>query len=218
MAAAILNSVSQFRHTRRMFVTADDSRVTVRLRRGWNCRTAPGSVVDLPTMSQNAMASAPSGTGCCLARLRAGLATVLIATALVFAIEWVARGSLAATIEFFLQPSQAGLDHDHHLFARADSRSTPCSGDATTACCWSRRWRLDWPSSAARRSHYLGDPLYPTDILYARQIMELMPLLVRERPWLAVAMVAGGAAGALRPLPGLALVAAHAADLDEEPR
>ena len=33
-----------------------------------------------------------------------------------------------------------------------------------------------------QKSLYLGDPLYPTDFLYARQIVELMPLLVRERP------------------------------------
>src|SRR5439155_3941086 len=39
-----------------------------------------------------------------------------------------------------------------------------------------------------------GDPLCPADFLYARQIMALMPLLVREPPWtaalLAVAIIA----------------------------
>ena len=29
---------------------------------------------------------------------------------------------------------------------------------------------------------YLSDPFYPTDFLYARQIFELLPLLVNERP------------------------------------
>src|SRR5690606_30136447 len=42
-----------------------------------------------------------------------------------------------------------------------------------------------------QKSNYLGDPLYPTDFLYARQIVDLMPLLVRERPWTALAMAAG---------------------------
>ncbi|TIU30048.1 MAG: hypothetical protein E5W26_34730, partial [Mesorhizobium sp.] len=42
-----------------------------------------------------------------------------------------------------------------------------------------------------QKSHYLGDPLYPTDFLYARQIFALLPLLVRERPMTALAMVVG---------------------------
>ena len=40
---------------------------------------------------------------------------------------------------------------------------------------------------------FLTDPLYPTDLLFGRQIMELMPVLVQDRPWtaagLAVAIV-----------------------------
>src|SRR5690606_5680284 len=39
-----------------------------------------------------------------------------------------------------------------------------------------------------QKAHYLGDPLYPTDFLYARQIVELMPLLVADRPWTALGM------------------------------
>ena len=34
---------------------------------------------------------------------------------------------------------------------------------------------------------YLSDPFYPTDFLYARQIVELLPLLVNERPKTAIA-------------------------------
>ncbi|WP_069058551.1 LTA synthase family protein [Sinorhizobium sp. RAC02] len=41
---------------------------------------------------------------------------------------------------------------------------------------------------------FLTDPLYPTDLLFGRQIMELMPVLVQDRPWtaagLALAVVA----------------------------
>ena len=47
-----------------------------------------------------------------------------------------------------------------------------------------------WISS--EKGVYLSDPLYPTDFLYARQIVELLPLLVRERPRTAVAIVVGG--------------------------
>src|SRR5690606_4138571 len=41
-------------------------------------------------------------------------------------------------------------------------------------------------ATAREKSLYLGDPLYPSDFLYARQIVDLLPLLVRERPWSAV--------------------------------
>jgi phosphoglycerol transferase MdoB-like AlkP superfamily enzyme len=45
-----------------------------------------------------------------------------------------------------------------------------------------------------QKSLYLGDPLYPTDFLYSRQIVELAPLLVKERPFTAVMIAVGGAA------------------------
>ncbi len=35
---------------------------------------------------------------------------------------------------------------------------------------------------------YLSDPFYPTDFLYARQIVELLPLLVSDRPGTAIAI------------------------------
>ncbi|MBN9056048.1 MAG: hypothetical protein J0H80_20270, partial [Rhizobiales bacterium] len=45
------------------------------------------------------------------------------------------------------------------------------------------------------KTRYLGDPLYPADILYARQILDLLPLLARERPWTMAAVVAGAIGG-----------------------
>ncbi len=44
---------------------------------------------------------------------------------------------------------------------------------------------------AGQKANYLGDPLYPSDFLYSRQIVELLPLLVRERPLMAIAIVVG---------------------------
>lgn len=129
------------------------------------------------------------------ARALAPLAsTVLIATVLVFAIEWVARADFMATVGFFFQPFKPGwttiivfslvlilLDA---IFARRHI------GVLILAPCF-----LVLAFVGHQKVHYLGDPLYPTDFLFVRQIMELMPLLVNERPWLAVAMVlAGGGA------------------------
>ncbi|UCA45869.1 LTA synthase family protein [Pseudochrobactrum sp. XF203] len=40
-----------------------------------------------------------------------------------------------------------------------------------------------------QKGMYLGDPLYPSDLLYTRQVVDLMPLLVRDRPLDAVLIV-----------------------------
>lgn len=126
--------------------------------------------------------------------LRPLAATVLLAAALVFAIEWVARGDLAATVWFFLQPFKPGwttiivfslvlilLDA---IFARRHI-GVIILAPLTLALAFVGQQKV----------HYLGDPLYPTDFLFARQIMELMPLLVNERPWLAVALAAATLGG-----------------------
>ena len=115
--------------------------------------------------------------------------TLTLAAALTFAIEVVARGSLSSTLAFFA---------DIHRPAW------------TTVCVFALlAWVIDallgrphgwllilsplllipaWIS--AEKGLYLSDPFYPTDILYARQIVELLPLMVRERPGTAVAIVA----------------------------
>jgi phosphoglycerol transferase MdoB-like AlkP superfamily enzyme len=124
-----------------------------------------------------------------LLALRTVLATVLLSTALVFAIEWVARGSFKSTIAFFQQPHRPGwttiiifsllllaLDA---LFARRHIAVLTVAPIALTLAFVGRQ-----------KVHYLGDPLYPADFLYARQIVELMPLLVRERPFMAAAIAA----------------------------
>jgi phosphoglycerol transferase MdoB-like AlkP superfamily enzyme len=42
-----------------------------------------------------------------------------------------------------------------------------------------------------QKQHYLSDPLYPSDVLFGRQIMELLPVMVRDRPFAAVALAVG---------------------------
>lgn len=124
--------------------------------------------------------------------------SVLISAILVFLIELVARGNLISTVQFFIQPFKPGwttiivftlvLTLLDAIFARRHI-GILIVGPLTLLLAFIGR----------QKAHYLGDPLYPTDFLYSRQIMELMPLLVRERPWLAVGMVVVGvvALGAL---------------------
>lgn len=126
--------------------------------------------------------------------LRSLAATVLLSALLVFVIEWVTRGDFSATIAFFQQPHRPGwttiivfslvlLTLDA-VFARRHIGMLFVAPIAVTLAFVARQ-----------KVHYLGDPLYPADFLYARQIMELMPLMVRERPFvaagLAVAILGG---------------------------
>lgn len=128
-----------------------------------------------------------------LRALRSAGSTILIATALVFIIEWVSRGDLWATIGFFQQPHRPGwttiIIFSLLLFALDAVFARRHIGILAVAPV-----ALVLAFVGRQKVHYLGDPLYPTDFLYARQIMELMPLLVKERPWVAVAMVAAGIA------------------------
>lgn len=116
--------------------------------------------------------------------------TLLIAAALVFVVELTVRASLQATLDFFRQPFRPSW--------------------ATIALIALLLWLLDAVLGRAhngvlvaapvllllavvnhQKAFYLGDPLYPTDFLYSRQIIELLPLLVRDRPWTALSIAAG---------------------------
>ncbi|MBX3595977.1 MAG: LTA synthase family protein [Rhizobiaceae bacterium] len=108
-------------------------------------------------------------------------------------IEFVARGDFTSTVQFFFQPFKPGwttiivftlvLTLLDAVFARKHI------GILIIA-----PFTLLLAFVGHQKAHYLGDPLYPTDFLYSRQIVELMPLLVRERPLLAAGMVIVGIA------------------------
>lgn len=114
--------------------------------------------------------------------------TALAAILLAIAIEALARGSGRAGFEFF-----AGL----HRPAWTTALILAVAMVAVDAAL-GRRHRsilllappllaLAWVGS--QKAVYLGDPLYPADFLYYRQIVELMPLLARDRPLTVVAMI-----------------------------
>ena len=127
-------------------------------------------------------------------RLLGSLAlTLSISAVLVFSVEMIVRGSFAETVAFFQQPFRPGwttvvlfallLIGLDAVFARRHIGVLIVAPAA-----------LLLAAIGQQKSLYLGDPLYPTDFLYSRQIFELMPLLLRERPVAAVAMLFGGLA------------------------
>ncbi|UCI06635.1 LTA synthase family protein [Mesorhizobium sp. B1-1-8] len=126
--------------------------------------------------------------------VRYALATLLASVLLVFAIEWIVRGDFLGTVDFFLQPFKPGWT-TIVVFALVLVGLDAMLGRSHQGLMIVAPLTLALAFVGHQKSHYLGDPLYPTDFLYARQIMALMPLLVRERPWTAALLVAGIVAG-----------------------
>ncbi len=122
--------------------------------------------------------------------LRYGLVTLLASALLVFCVELIFRGDTAATIGFFLQPFKPGWT-TVILFTLILVALDALLGRSHQGLMVAAPATLALAFIGHQKSHYLGDPLYPTDFLYARQIVDLLPLLVRERPWTALAMAAG---------------------------
>ncbi|MDW5313455.1 LTA synthase family protein [Rhizobium sp. PL01] len=116
--------------------------------------------------------------------------SLLLSIALIFCVEWIARNSATEAALFFLDPARpawttAGvffllfLAFDA-IFARENFGVILLAPLALVPALVSRQKQI-----------FLSDPLYPTDFLFGRQIMELMPVLVRDRPWTAVGIVVG---------------------------
>ncbi|TPL02633.1 LTA synthase family protein [Mesorhizobium sp. B2-4-14] len=122
--------------------------------------------------------------------VRYGLVSLLISAVLVFAIELIVRGDVAGTVSFFLQPLKPGWT-TIVVFALILIGLDALLGRSHQSLMIVAPLTLGLAFVGHQKSHYLGDPLYPTDFLYARQIFALLPLLVRERPMTALAMVVG---------------------------
>ncbi len=123
------------------------------------------------------------------------LLTLLISALLVFCVELIVRGSFSQTLDFFRQPFRPSWT-TVGLFALLLILLDALLGRAHHALLLVAPLALLLAFLAHQKSFYLGDPLYPTDFLYARQIMELMPLLARDRPLMAVGLAVGCLAGA----------------------
>jgi phosphoglycerol transferase MdoB-like AlkP superfamily enzyme len=116
--------------------------------------------------------------------------SLLLSIVLIFCVEWIARNSAMEAALFFLDPARpawttAGVFFLLFLtldavFARENFSVILLAPLALVPALVSRQKQI-----------FLSDPLYPTDFLFGRQIMELMPVLVRDRPWTAAGIVVG---------------------------
>ena len=124
------------------------------------------------------------------------LITLVLATALAFAVELIARGSLSSTLAFFADIHRPGWT-TVLLFTLAALAIDALLGRVQGGLIILAPLVLlpAWISS--QKGMYLSDPFYPTDFLYGRQIFELLPLLVNDRPRMALAIgaaIVGGLA------------------------
>lgn len=122
--------------------------------------------------------------------MRCAFVSLLASAALVFSVELIFRGDFLSTVGFFLQPFKPGWT-TVILFALILIALDAVLGRRHLSLLVVAPLILALAFIGHQKSLYLGDPLYPTDFLYARQIVELMPLLVRDRPFTGVAMAIG---------------------------
>ncbi|MDX3925384.1 MAG: LTA synthase family protein [Shinella sp.] len=128
-----------------------------------------------------------------LATLRSGGFTLLLAVLTVVAVELVTRKSIEQTFSYLTKISQPGWTTClifFFLYLGADG----LIGRKHKAVLVIAPLVLLTAFISQQKQIYLTDPLYPADLLFGRQILELMPVLVKDRPWTAVAIVLGSLA------------------------
>jgi phosphoglycerol transferase MdoB-like AlkP superfamily enzyme len=140
-----------------------------------------------------------------LSAVRSVTISFLLAVSLVFLVEWIARNAASEAVAFFLDPARPawitafvvfclflGIDA---IFGRTEYGLVLLTPVFLPPAFITRQKQI-----------FLSDPLYPTDFLFGRQIMELMPVLVRDRPWTATFI----AIGVVLSLAGLTWLIRHA--------
>jgi phosphoglycerol transferase MdoB-like AlkP superfamily enzyme len=125
-----------------------------------------------------------------LRQLLSLILTFLVALLAVISVEWVARGELTDIAGYFISPIHPGFT-TVGIVILSMLLLDAIFGRAHQSILLVAPLVLVPAFISNQKQHYLSDPLYPSDFLFARQIMELMPVIVRERPWTAVAVVIG---------------------------
>jgi phosphoglycerol transferase MdoB-like AlkP superfamily enzyme len=115
------------------------------------------------------------------------LSTALIALLTVIASEWLARGTFADIGDYMTSTSRAGMVAVGVLFLLLMFMDAVIGRIHQSAV-------LIVPLAllpaffSGQKQHYLSDPLYPSDLLFGRQIMELLPVMVAAKPLTALAI------------------------------
>ncbi|HTV71757.1 MAG TPA: LTA synthase family protein [Rhizobiaceae bacterium] len=128
-------------------------------------------------------------------RFALSIATSLgVALALAVLVELLFRGSTAGTLRFFTESYRPGWS-TIAIYALTLLALDAILGRRHQGLLILAPLALGLAWAAQQKSLYLGDPLYPSDLLFANQVVDLWPLLAGERPLVAAAVIAGGIAG-----------------------
>nr|WP_244505199.1 LTA synthase family protein [Rhizobium sp. LCM 4573] len=109
----------------------------------------------------------------------------LLAMLLVVAVEWIARGAFQGVPEFVVSTSRAG-PATVALVALMLFAGDAILGAAYRSLLLIAPVVLLLAFFSAQKQLFLSDPLYPSDLLFARQILELLPVIVDARPLAAL--------------------------------
>ncbi|WP_426228142.1 LTA synthase family protein [Pararhizobium sp. DWP3-4] len=116
--------------------------------------------------------------------------SLLLSIVLIFCVEWIARNSATEAALFFLDPARPAWTTTGVFFLMFLALDAALARENFGVILLAPLALI--PALVSRQKQiFLSDPLYPTDFLFGRQIMELMPVLVRDRPWTAVGIVIG---------------------------
>lgn len=112
--------------------------------------------------------------------------SLLLAVLTVLATEWIARGGIRDAVAFVISPDRPGVAVIGLLlmiFLALDS----LLGRAYLSALIIVPLALIPAFISAQKQLFLSDPLYPSDLLFGRQIVELLPVMIAARPFTAVA-------------------------------
>lgn len=114
--------------------------------------------------------------------------TVLLAALIIFSVEWIVRSSFTDALLFFENPDLPGWS-TVLFFALALIALDAILGRAHQALLVIGPVVLALAWMSREKALYIGDPLYPVDFLYARQVVGILPLLARDRPLTMIAAI-----------------------------
>ena len=121
------------------------------------------------------------------------LLTVLLSVAFVFAVEAISRGSAEAAWGFLVSTNSACWATVCLVTVILLSLEA-LTGRLYLAVCALGPLFLILPFISLEKLHYLSDPLFPTDFLFAHQVVDIAPLIVNQRPLTAAAAAVGAIA------------------------
>ena len=139
-----------------------------------------------------AIARSPKLRRVTVATLRATghvLISLLLALLTVVLMEWLARGSLAGVPDFLLSTSRPGMVAVTMIFLLF------IAFDALIGRAH-QSWLILMPLAlllaflSMQKQQYLSDPLYPSDMLFGRQIGQLAPVIFASRPFAVISLLA----------------------------